>query len=75
MPKPSSLSGSARSAPPDPMLSAREAAEYLGIALRTLYDWRRTNRVKIVWHRIGPQKVGYRKSDLDAFLAASRHQS
>jgi excisionase family DNA binding protein len=50
----------------DRLLTADEAAEYLGVSLQTLYGWR--------WKRIGPRaaKVGrelrYRQRDIEAWL-------
>lgn len=50
----------------DKLLKCPEAAEYLGVAVNTLYSWRHVGR--------GPRviKVGnalrYRRSDVDAWL-------
>ena len=52
----------------DRLLTADEAAEYLGVSLQTLYGWR--------WKRVGPRaaKVGrelrYRLRDIEAWLDA-----
>lgn len=48
-------------------LSNKDAAEYLGIAERTLHVWRCTRRYVIPYLKVG-NKVFYRKRDLDAFL-------
>jgi len=49
------------------ILRPKSAAAYLGIARSTLYRWEKSGdfppRLKL-----GPQAVGWRKSDLDAWL-------
>lgn len=56
-------------APPH-LLTLTEAAEYLGVKAKTLYEWRRLRK--------GPpatpvgRLVKYRAADLDAWLAGSR---
>ncbi|BBY99650.1 helix-turn-helix transcriptional regulator [Mycolicibacterium fallax] len=49
----------------DPRLTTPEAAEYMGLAQRTLEYWRRTDRGPR-YLRFG-HKVVYRQSDLDEF--------
>jgi predicted DNA-binding transcriptional regulator AlpA len=80
---PTSLSGeSSRRGPPrvhplqdDPLLDEKEASAYLGgIGLRTLQRWRAAN-LPPRWVRIGTRAVRYRKSALDAFLAAGEWQA
>lgn len=53
------------------LMNKKEAAAYLTIAVRTLDDWRATKRVPCV--TIGGI-VRFRRSDLDAFLAAHTTQ-
>ncbi|HBR4303511.1 TPA: DNA-binding protein [Klebsiella pneumoniae] len=49
-----------------------EAAEYIGVAARTLANWHSTGRVKIPFYKVGRKKTIYFKSDLDAYLASVR---
>jgi len=49
---------------PQEWLRPREAAEYLGIAVSTLYSWRKRNLVR--FYRVGPRAVALRRADLDA---------
>ena len=51
------------------LLSNYEAAKYLGVSPGTLEIWRSTKRYPISYIRVG-RLIKYRKSDLDAFLAA-----
>ena len=52
------------------LLSQREAARYLGVATNTLAVWKCTGRYKLPCIKIG-RLVKYRKTDLDAFIAAN----
>jgi excisionase family DNA binding protein len=54
---------SAKAIPP------RDAANYLGVSVRTLWTW--TNEGRIASHKLG-RLVRYTIDDLDAFLAANR---
>lgn len=49
------------------ILSALEAARYLGVAVGTLEVWRSTGRYGIPFLKVG-RIVKYRLEDLDAFL-------
>lgn len=51
----------------DPLLLPSEAAEYLGVTVRTLSVWRCVGRYNIPYVKVG-RLVKYRKSALDAFL-------
>jgi excisionase family DNA binding protein len=53
---------------PERMIPA-QAASYLGVAEETLAIWRCTKRYSLSYIKVG-RLVQYRKSDLDAFLAA-----
>ncbi len=44
-------------------LRPKEAAEYLGISLSTLYSWKRKGLVR--FYRMGPRAVGLRRGDID----------
>ena len=53
--------------PDEPLLSRKQAAEYLNVKAQTLAVWDSTKR-----YNLNPLKVGravrYRRCDLDAFL-------
>jgi len=55
----------------DRLLPPREAAEYLGVGLIALRDWR-YRRIGPPYIRLGHRTVRYRKSDLDAWLERQR---
>lgn len=60
--------------PIDPIRSTRESAEYLGVlAEGTLVNWR-TQGTGPRFVKVGA-RVGYRQSDLDAWLATRERQS
>jgi excisionase family DNA binding protein len=52
---------------PDPLLSRKEAAEYLGIDARTLANWKCSGRYRLPAVRVG-RLVKYRKSALERFI-------
>jgi hypothetical protein len=54
------------------LMSSKAAAEYLGIALSTLWEWRNRSIVNLPYYKISPRKFMYRKEDLDKFLEDSR---
>lgn len=54
---------------PDPIMSTRDAAAYLNMSESWLAK-RRSEGGEPQWMRLGLKKVGYRRSALDAFLAA-----
>ncbi len=49
------------------ILSPREAAAYLGVAVSTLKSWR-AKKIGPLWQRRGSRLVFYFPADLDAFL-------
>jgi predicted DNA-binding transcriptional regulator AlpA len=53
----------------DRVLSTRETAEFIGGSERALERWRVTGDGP-KFCRIGPRKVGYRVSDVEAWLEA-----
>lgn len=64
--KPASLE-----APQRPVvLSAREAAQYLGVSVSTLKNWR-AKKVGPRWVMRGARLVAYKPADLDRFLDGS----
>jgi hypothetical protein len=57
----------------DPLFDEDSAAAYCGdVAVRTFQRWRSENKGP-AWLNIGGRLVRYRKSALDAFLAAGEH--
>ena len=52
------------------LLSEVDAAEFLGLSIRTLQSWRLTGAGP-VYSKIG-SRVRYARADLDAFVAANR---
>lgn len=52
----------------DPLLSRKEAANYLDVAARTLAIWKSTGRYNLKVVKIG-RLAKYRKSDLDGFIS------
>ena len=54
------------------LFTTNEAGTYLKTPAKTLVAWRCTKRVKVPFVKIGGN-VRYRKSDLDAFIAANMH--
>lgn len=59
---------------PDPLLTEREAAEYLGIKPSTLSVWRSTRRYNLEFVKVGAC-VRYRKSALQTFADSRTHVS
>ncbi|EPR9734219.1 helix-turn-helix domain-containing protein [Enterobacter bugandensis] len=56
----------------DQKFTRLEAADYIGVAARTLANWHSSGRVKIPFYKVGRKKTIYLKSDLDAYLASVR---
>jgi len=54
---------------PRQLLRPREAADVLDVKVQTLALWRTTKRYALPYVKVG-RNVRYRRSDLDAFLAA-----
>ncbi|MBX9745615.1 MAG: helix-turn-helix domain-containing protein [Hyphomonadaceae bacterium] len=52
------------------VLSAREAAQYLGVSVSTLKNWR-AKKVGPHWVMRGARLVAYKPADLDRFLDES----
>jgi len=53
----------------DRFLRIREAARYLGVSRVTVYNWQKARLLPLPI-KLGPNTVGYRRSDLDAFIAS-----
>lgn len=64
--KPASAEGQQRPV----VLSAREAAQYLGVSVSTLKNWR-AKKVGPRWVMRGARLVAYKPADLDGFLDES----
>ncbi|MCE9908853.1 MAG: helix-turn-helix domain-containing protein [Hafnia paralvei] len=56
----------------DAKLTRPEAAEYIGVAPRTLANWHSSGRVKIPFYKVGKKKTIYLKSDLDMYMDSVR---
>lgn len=54
------------------LLDTIKAGAYIDTPPQTLVTWRCTGRVKIPYVKIGGN-VRYKRSDLDAFIAANTH--
>ncbi|WP_028536213.1 helix-turn-helix domain-containing protein [Paludibacterium yongneupense] len=54
---------------PEPLLTRKDAAAYLGLSVYTLNEWACTGRHALKFYRIG-RKAMYKRSDLDAFITA-----
>jgi excisionase family DNA binding protein len=53
------------------LISEKAAADYLGVAYRTLWGWRKQGRISHI--RFG-SAVRYSRDDLDDFIQANRIQ-
>ena len=58
----------------DSLFDTVQAGEYLNTPPTSLVTWRCTKRVNIPFVRIGGN-IRYKRSDLDAFIAANTHGS
>lgn len=54
--------------PQEPLLTARQASEFLQVPLSTLAVWRSTGRVQLPFLKVGGH-VRYRREDIERFLA------
>ena len=50
------------------IMTVAEAAEYLQIHIKTLYEWIKSGELAVI--KLGPRSTRIRKSDVDAFLNA-----
>lgn len=50
-----------------PLLTPREAANYLGVSVQTLATWRSTGRYSLIYVRMG-RHIRYRITDLNDFV-------
>lgn len=49
-------------------LTPQQAADYLGLSVKTLAGWRCTGKVPLPFFKLG-DAVRYRKADLDEYIA------
>ncbi|MDQ0591007.1 helix-turn-helix transcriptional regulator [Variovorax paradoxus] len=56
--------------PIEPLLDDTQVAAVLGISVETLAAWRHTGRVTLPFVRVGGRLVRYRKTDVEALIAA-----
>lgn len=59
---------------PDDRLSEAEAAERIGVCVRTLQRYR-ADKTGPEWSRIGPRRIRYMRQDVDAWLQRQRQAS
>lgn len=52
-----------------PLLSRKEAAQYLGVELETLHNWACTKRYNLRFYKVG-RLAKYKIEDLDDFIAS-----
>jgi hypothetical protein len=56
----------------DKRFNTNEAAAYLGIKPKTLWEWRSRSLILLPFYRIGKRRFIYLQSDLDNYLAQCR---
>ena len=56
----------------DKRLNTNEAAAYLGVSPKTLWEWRNRSLISLPCYRIGKRKLMYLQSDLDRYLVGCR---
>ncbi len=54
----------------DPLVTIKELAEYLGVPVKTIYEWRQTGRGPVCVH-IG-RHLKFRLSDVQAWVDSQR---
>lgn len=53
-------------------MNTNEAAAYLGVSPKTLWEWRNRCPVPLPCYRIGRRRIVYLQADLDCYLARCR---
>lgn len=53
-------------------MNSKQAAAYLGVAPKTLWEWRNRCPIALPCYRIGKRKVMYLQSDLEDYLSRCR---
>ena len=64
--------------PADELWTTEQVAEVLGVAANTLYKWRRSGIVPLPYYKLGTHAraaIRYRKHEVLAYLAMSRHDN
>lgn len=56
----------------DKRLTSKQAADYLGVRVQTLWEWRNRSIIPLPYHKIGPKTFMYLKSDLDEYISKCR---
>ncbi|HAT1825569.1 TPA: helix-turn-helix domain-containing protein [Legionella pneumophila] len=56
----------------DTRFNTNEAANYLGVKPKTLWEWRNRTPIPLPCYRISKRRFMYLKSDLDNYLAQCR---
>ncbi|KTD13973.1 helix-turn-helix transcriptional regulator [Legionella israelensis] len=56
----------------DKRFDTNEAAAYLGVKPKTLWEWRNRTPIPLPCYRISKRRFMYLKSDLDNYLAQCR---
>ncbi|MBG0846861.1 helix-turn-helix domain-containing protein [Pseudomonas chengduensis] len=59
---------------PETLLTPEQAAQVLGLSVKTLATWRSTGRHALSFIKCG-SRIRYRRADLDAWLASRQHTS
>ena len=53
-------------------MTTEQAAKYLCVSSKTLWEWRNRCKMPLPYYRIGERRMMYLKSDLDAYMAKRR---
>ena len=56
----------------DKRLDTNEAAAYLGVKPKTLWEWRNRTPIPLPFHRISKRRFIYLQSDIDNYFAQCR---
>jgi hypothetical protein len=56
----------------DKRLNTSQAATFLGISPKTLWEWRNRSPISLPFYRIGKRRFYYLQSDLDEYLHQCR---
>ena len=56
----------------DKRLNTNQAAAYLGVSPKTLWEWRNRTLIPLPCYRVGKRRLIYLQSDLDNYLTQCR---
>lgn len=59
----------ANSIPNAELFGTSQAAQYLGVSTKTLYNWLKGEACPLTYTRTHTGRIRFRRSDLDAYLA------